>query len=226
MKTKICKSAFVLFIFILLTGCEVKNFDYFAQPTCEPPCFMGITPARTNTLEAIDLLKSSPYIEVPSIDGSGMITRNWYPVSYSLEWDFVDRSKGVVWLSSESKVVNIDFIDPHISLSEFAKIYGNPSGVIISPYWGVKTHVYLLYPEIGVVLEIDKLLKKQQTVNIFRRDPISTITYVDKDLFYRFVHFYVFGDALSEKPLDELASIIQPWKGYGHYSLIDYWSSD
>ncbi len=217
-------STALLFALVIITACTNSVSHYLTNANCDPPCFMGITPGSTDSLETNKALLSSPLVSKDSILGSGMLKSQWYPISYSYNWKFLNGERGVVWLTSESKVAYIEIIEPKINLRQFINVYGEPSSLLIVPYWGSKTHVYLVYPEIGVILDIRKTLSNKDDLSIQAFDSIKTINYIDKTLLNSVIHFFVFGDVYEETPESKLTLIKQIWVGFGKYTSINYWN--
>jgi hypothetical protein len=217
-----------IFSFFLLalitTACNNQYSSNIANSGCNPPCFFGITPGLTNAIEVNELLSSSSFVLKDSILGSGMLKSTWYPISYSFSWEFSNGERGTVWLTSDSKVVYTEFKDPKLTLSQFIKLYGDPSSLLIVPFWGNKTYVYLVYPDIGVILEVRKILSAKDDLVIRSVDRIKTINYIDNSLLNSVIYFFVFGDEYELTPESKLVHILQAWSGFGKYKSIDYWN--
>lgn len=184
---------------------------------------MGIIPGETSALKTKELLSSSIYVKTESIYGSGMIPSQWYPVSYSFNWKFTHGGRGGVWTTGESKVVFIEIDDPKLNLSQFIKIYGKPSVLLIIPYWGLKTHVYLVFSELGMIVDVNETISKSNHVTVRSSNQIDSITYVDKVLLIKFIQNFI-SRSVPEEDIDEkLREISQPWSGYGKYETINFW---
>ena len=184
---------------------------------------MGIIPGETSALKTKELLSSSIYVKTESIYGSGMIPSQWYPVSYSFHWEFTNGSRGAVWTTGESKVVYIDIIKPKLNLAQFIKIYGKPSELLIIPYWGLKTDVYLVYSELGILLDIQKTISESNHVTVWSSNQIDSITYIDKELLIKFMQNFISRNVPEEVIDEKLREISQPWNGYGKYETIIFW---
>ncbi len=214
----------VLLLTLTITSCGNLYSRYSINLDCAPPCFMGITPGLTSALETSELLLSSSLVDKNSIFGTGMLKSHWYPISYSYNWEFINGERGIVWLASESKVVYIELVNPKINLSQFFELYGEPSELFVVPYWGNKTHVYLVYSELGVILDVRETLSRKNVLSLGTMDRIKTINYIDKTLLDSVIHFFIFGDVYEETPESDLALIKQNWKGFGQYTSINYWN--
>lgn len=184
---------------------------------------MGITPGETSALKTQELLSSSLHVKTESIYGSGMIPRHWYPVSYSFDWKFTNGGRGTVWTTGESKVVYIDVANPKLSLSQFIKIYGEPSELFIVTYRGYKTHVYLVFSELGIIVDVNKTISESNYVTVRSKNQIDSITYIDKEVLNKFMYYSIFGNILGEEIDEKLREILQPWTGYGEYEIINFW---
>jgi hypothetical protein len=215
----------LLFITLLFTivSCSTKKSGFIYKPSCNPPCMLGIKPGFTSGLEAQNILYSSSYVDEQSIKGMSIVKKIWYPISYYYYWDFVDGSHGKAAVTGESKVELIELENININLNEYIRIYGEPSDLLIIPYWGYKTHVYVIYSDSGVVLDIYKTLSKNNVINLRSFDQIKSISYINKDLLYSTLHYFILGDIYEESPYEKIRKIIQPWKGYEKYKLIQFW---
>ena len=159
-----------LIILIILTSCRLpiggkstptlvlRNTwirDWLADPMCQPPCFLRVTPRTSSMTETTQLLSSMPNIQIkggPSVTTDGK--------NQELIWDFpsFDQNDSGRILSDidGTKILSIELgirRNQSLKLSEIVSSFGTPDDVHIGECRGRQCAVYLVYWSKGMVLE-------------------------------------------------------------------------
>jgi hypothetical protein len=111
---------------------------------CKVPCWEGITPGKTTTLQAVALLKQSPIIDAASVK-----IRYSNAIERGVVWEWADATPGQggeLGYYPESDKSVIDYIRPFyphkksfLTLGSVMQVYGNPEYVIARFSRGAET---------------------------------------------------------------------------------------
>lgn len=209
--TTSCQSSYVTTPVPSPTPKIIQNWwdTWFANASCQPPCWHNITPGVTTIDEAISILEKSPEIKITSKS------------EFGLSWDFVqnedeggtlgiseDGIVRMIWLASVSerklllKTIVATYQEP-----EYVKPYDCRQGRCVTA---------LVYPDVGMFLSVfvanTGQTSLQEEENTFHEIEILPETVVDR------VYFFEPGikNFRSLLQLQE-SEPIMGWKGYGAY---------
>jgi hypothetical protein len=127
------------------------------NPTCNPPCWEGITPGKTKSEEAYNILTKIPYVKVEVYNFEAFNGKQ-------TEWDIGNGSGGgVAKIDIKTDIVSeisIWIKKDTVQLGELINIYGMPSHIIVGfcsgdSYPGI-CEAFLLYDSRGLALGIGR----------------------------------------------------------------------
>lgn len=181
--------------------------DWLKNPICEVPCWEEITPGKTSRNEAESLLSNNP--EFGSVEERDVIPYGLM-LFVDVRGDKYEPTNVSIKFDNKNIVQEIDLVTfgGNLYLHDIVLTYGFPKQVFFV-YWDYGyTMFYLLYPELGVVVELDGYSKHRNnaSVNIQSFSKINNIYLSAAEL------TSVFDSSGIAKP-----SGVYEWKGYATY---------
>jgi len=217
---KIGLSVLLILPSLILSGCSwIKGRSFYADLTCQLPCWQNIVPGVTTEEEALRILRNSASIDQQSLSTTGSAwlifddiirfrsaPKNWHGEAYILD----------------QKVAKINFWgNLNLKFGDAIKVNGEPKFVINIPtYRGPPGSPALGYslividPDRGIAYEFNTAdLPELQRGELRPDTPIRLMTYFDPDKYDEFLEAKLFsmGFLGREGTLEYLV----PWTGFG-----------
>jgi hypothetical protein len=182
--------------------------QWLKKPTCNPPCWEGITPGQTSTEEAYHILSDLNYVRVEYNDVSSHKIRQ-------TDWNIDDGTGyGMAIINNQTGIISdimLAIKKDKLPLKEVYLIYGPPSYIVferIGGELGYYCEIYIIYESLGLALKVGmsaKLKNNQIIVAISPDEYISELRFISPDV-------------LSER-LNKRKLYVVKWVGYGRYQI-------
>jgi hypothetical protein len=184
---------------------------------CDPPCWYGIQPGETVSLDVIATL-----IELPWVQGIRERTRNFPIIDelIHLEWKFkrpAPDSYGFAYFDDDVCTAISILAYGSLSVADAFARFGEPelmwmhTGKAEAREW---IEVTLLYPADGIVIEMDADRPTGGAgdyVEILEKTPVWRVTYFDPDRFQDLLDTEIL---INEAPRTRSGDLM-PWPGLG-----------
>jgi hypothetical protein len=220
-------SLIILFVF----GCSSRAAqppEWFANSSCEPPCWQQLMPGRTMGAEVLQAISQIAFIDPTTITTNGA---PWNGFSNIIYLPLSDRIDINVYLLDD-RVSKISFYGGSpgenqlgITIGDVLAKFGEPDSVIRVQYLGrgwlpgsdtLRTFVFILYLEKGIAMGYDETsLPVRQHTHITPEIELARLDYFYPEDF----NFLLENGTFSQGNLDaqETLQIMRPWAGYGEY---------
>lgn len=178
------------------------------QP-CQVPCWQNITPGKTSSKEAIEVLNNSLFINKESIQKNGDDEYG------GVIWDWIAPTKRITsrlyWRNNivEEITISLTF---DLTLENFLNKFGNPEGIIIGEgghveYWYWIIDLY--YPKLGMIAtaytkDYSDIIEQSTSVDVFT---LSNAMTIEEMIAMRF--------GPNEGSVQRQIKLLRPWNGYG-----------
>jgi hypothetical protein len=206
--------ALVLFIMTLLASCSRLPSVVLDDLVCDAPCWQGIVVGETSQDEALQIIERMPQVQNETI-------RSWRNGSISWNYQGVKESIGSLQFH-ENKVTSFySTFDPHISLNNFIKAFGEPSfvfGITTERVFPTMLTVYFIYPEKGIcILHHPSILSSNgsKEYSISGRTKIRQVDIVDPSI----PNGQLEEGCLRGLDEDTYNQYVREWTGYGKYEV-------
>jgi hypothetical protein len=210
--------ALVLFTMNILVSCTGSPSSILDGKTCDAPCWRGIVVGETSQDEALQILEQMPQVQNETI-------RSWRNGSISWNYQGVKESIGSLQFH-ENKVTSFySTFDPHISLNNFIKAFGEPSfvfGITTERVFPTMLTVYFIYPEKGIcILHHPSILSSNgpKEYSISGRTKIRQVDIVDPSI----PNGQLEEGCLRGLDEDTYNQYVREWTGYGKYEVFVPW---
>ena len=183
---------------------------------CDPPCWHGIQPGDTDSVGVLNILMELPWV----IQGIREGTKGYSDELMQLEWRFKQPAPDTVgYAYFDTDICTAVSLLTHGSLTiadAFGR-FGEPELMwmhreeVETREW---IEVTLLYPSIGIVVEVDVDLPAEGAINqveVAGKNPVSRVTYFDPSRLQDLLHTEIL---INEAPQARPAELM-PWPGLG-----------
>ncbi|RQV98405.1 hypothetical protein EH221_01990 [bacterium] len=209
----------VLVLCISLTSCKPKmNLeDILSNATCDPPCWLGMTPGETTVEEAHQQLAAQAGV-INQERIFDISATEAYPEMIGFEVHFSESQSYLYFENGRLSLIEIEVDDGKMEVENGVGLYGTPEEVIYQKiscpgrFFGdaICLQVLLHYPRKGLMLSYEQ----SRDSNILIVDPQEQI-----DL----VYFYAPGsDPFSELTFRLGGERVIDWPGYTE--IVDIWN--
>ena len=175
---------------------------WLTQSTCQPPCWQNIIPGVTTKDDALSNLKKMPDMKIT------------YDTPSDIEWDFGPNETEGGWLRIQDGIVEyvtLATVNSNLTLDKVIPYYSYPGYVVPEDCRYGMCVTVLVYPELGLVLEVFVENKgwDSHTIQVeILPDAIIDRAYFTKPGMENFrQNFLVTGEDVP----------VMEWKGYGEY---------
>ncbi|MHB8624734.1 MAG: hypothetical protein ACYDBJ_18840 [Aggregatilineales bacterium] len=139
---------------------------------CPMPCFIGIRPGVTSIHEALQILRSSPYLDPNSItalapgESAGSFTINWRTPGAMLSGSQAERAGQDVLIENEpgSDAVKIIIVHINVPLGDFVPLFGPPPSTALRLLPNDGLFYVVEYPALGMQYDVWADCKQGQVI--------------------------------------------------------------
>jgi len=220
-KTRNLFPLFLVFTFIT-SSCALETSTVFKQSVCSPPCWNGIVPGHTGSIEGIEILAG-----VPEINQSTLASHEHNDGRGYHAWLFnssVAQFSGRAYFDKDGIYVVDLWLDNPITLKRFVEELGEPG--LVSPISGWADSKYILitilYPEKGIALtSFDPWFWPDRPfVKVKPNLRIEDIYFFEPSAFFEPDTYYeIYSLASDDETIQES---LQEWSGYGDYTYAEW----
>jgi hypothetical protein len=214
----------VILIWVLYPRESLVDDSLLTGVPCDAPCWQGIIPGETPQSQAMQILKSSPYILQSSLQETGTSQDGgavWH-------WRAPGRrlQPSIVWEDDVVQEITLG-LTYNLTVDQLISKFGIPEAINVSA-GGTPEHWYWIidfyYPHIGVQFkaytsEFDDSLEPHDEVGVAH-------FFAPTSLEERVVDVYGYGeDASAENIVSHVMSLMRVWEGYGDLFELYYKST-
>jgi hypothetical protein len=188
------------------------------NPTCIPPCWEKIIPGETSYDDALEIIKKHPDFKLISAESSDTKSPESRTDTLNIEFEPIapieSPGSGLIRGYISDKMVYTISLRPgytsvDLPLSDFIKKYGVPEIVIGKFCDPLHCYSHVVYPQLGLTLEVQTGTKKGEIGKIEPNSPVKDVIFFPKG-----IEGYKETSSLFGVPkLKPMAS----WNGYGQY---------
>ena len=185
---------------------------------CEPPCWHGIQPGKTNVTQVFDILDGMESVNQATIAGED--GQDGWPVE--IFWAFqrpAEDSTGSVFFK-DRQVTAISILTVNsLSLEDLFEKYGQPEQYWAEIGYGENREyldVVLLFPTRSLLADVViDIADGASQVEIKPTTPVFRVTYFDPQMFAELLGTRI----LIDKPASARTGSFQTWPGFGIISF-------
>ena len=212
-------------VFVITLGILAGSLWYFVEETfvdrsllsgvpCQAPCWQGIVPGETTSSEAMEILRSLPFVRADSLQEAG--SKEWGGVTW--EGRVSNRPgipTGISWQIDIVQEIGLG-LAYELTIEEVIEVYGTPQAIKAGG-GGVPEHWYfivdLYYPDKGLQFkaytsEYSSLIEPETEIG-------GVYYYVPGSLEDRLLMLYGNLEPSPQEIFDHITSLVRPWNGYG-----------
>lgn len=215
----------LILIGFLLAGCQPlfpKHLDIFENPTCEPPCWMNITPGVTLKRDALVILSKIDVVDQPIVDLNRSTIKGF---TDELRFSFHNDNNFTGWIYILGDQVSmIGFVIPTsysgVKLEHAIELFGTPQNILLIQT-GHFDQITLLNAKRGI--DFGYKLFGSESLDSSKIDPnvkIREIYFFDPNRYRQVLNSGVMSTYILSG--DEIKNNMHPWSGYGSFKD-KYW---
>src|SRR5574340_322551 len=203
-----------LLVAAILTGCQAKTSVLLEDTLCEPPCWQNITPGKSSSDEAYQILSDLPFLHTAPLATPKRIDSFRSYDSWNFQNNIREGSGRITYFND--RVAYIQFhVNNNLRIGKMIDFYGKPELLSAISGWNDSRwlEVRWIYPEKGVlVTHFDHNWRPEGSYASITPDlPVYDVYYFDPELYDTLVET-VFFQLTGQEVVQES---IQPWVDYG-----------
>lgn len=198
----------------------------FSDVPCAAPCWQGIVPGETSRSQAMQILRTNPYVRSDSLEEAGTIEAGGVTWWWSIPGRRLQSS--VLWKNDIVQEITLG-LTYNLTVDQVVSRFGPPES-LDAGVGGVPEHQYwiinLYYPDQGIQFkaytsEFSSLLEPSTEVGV-------VMYFVPTSLEERVANTYAYGEKDESGQyivVSHIMNLMRPWRGYGELFEVYYESS-
>ena len=221
MKDLLKTAAGIVLVIAIIVGflTYVRNFDrrpsvVLTNTECNPPCWYGIRPGKTNFSQAFAILDGLEIVNKDTIAGEDDKDGRPTEIFWAFQWPAEDSAGSVFFEDDRATAISILTVNS-LKLADLFEEVGQPETYWAEIGYGENREyldVVLFYPAKGLLADvvIDIPYGADQ-VEIKPTTPVFRVTYFVPEMFPELLQTRI----LIDKPLNARTGAFQTWSGFG-----------
>jgi hypothetical protein len=198
----------------ILAGCQTKKSILLEDTLCEPPCWQKITPGKSSSDEAYQILSGLPFLHTAPLATPKRIDDFRSYDSWNFQKNMRERGGVITYFNDTVAYMEFD-VRGTLKIGEMIDFYGKPELLSVISGWNDSRwlEVRWIYPDKGVLItHFDHNWRPEGNYASITPDlPVYDVYYFDPELYDTLVETVFFSPTRREVVQES----IRPWVDYG-----------